>query len=126
MQPQRGMSLALRKMTAAEVKLSPSEKAKMEEAKAKLAMLEKEEQDIKVGVYDSSYNATFESILTPVVISSSNHIDSGNVITTTSNRIYPGIITKPEAIVSRSSSNKDPRGVRTSIVSSTSASISEP
>ena len=32
------------------MKLSPSEKAKMEEAKAKLAMLEREEQDIKVGV----------------------------------------------------------------------------
>ncbi|RUS76850.1 hypothetical protein EGW08_015383 [Elysia chlorotica] len=55
--PQRGMSLALRKMTATEVKLSPSEKAKMEEAKAKLAMLEKEEQDIKAKLSEAEKGA---------------------------------------------------------------------
>ena len=56
------MSLALRKMTAAEVKLSPSEKAKMEKAKAKLAKLEKEEQDIKVSGFTSRKSRPFRLI----------------------------------------------------------------
>ncbi|GFO00953.1 hypothetical protein PoB_002745800 [Plakobranchus ocellatus] len=67
-----------------------------------------DDDDDDEGFYVSNYNATSESALTPVVISSSNHRDSGNVITASSNRTDPGIITKLEANISSGSNKEEP------------------
>ncbi|GFO07155.1 hypothetical protein PoB_003366000 [Plakobranchus ocellatus] len=64
---------------------------------------------LQATIYNSSYNTTSESVLKPFVKSSSNNKDCGNVITTGSNRMDPGIITKQEANISSGSNNRDPR-----------------
>ncbi|GFN90347.1 hypothetical protein PoB_001685300 [Plakobranchus ocellatus] len=67
-------------------------------------LMQKEQFDngINTGVYCSSYNTTSESIPKPVVISSSNHRDSGNVIPTSSDRaqtLAPSPCQRPMSVV---------------------------
>ncbi|GFO49348.1 hypothetical protein PoB_007585300 [Plakobranchus ocellatus] len=55
---------------------------------------------IDAKVYFRSYNTTSESVLKlPAISNSHNHKDSGNVISTNSNRTDPGIIIKSETIL---------------------------